>query len=179
MTLDLGGRAPEFRLPATDGETYALADIAGPRGTVIAFICNHCPYVLAIVDRIVAEAQALRAEGIGFAAICANDAERYPDDSFEHMRAFAERHGFAFPYRHDETQEVARAYDAACTPEFHGFDRGLVLRYRGRLDASGRRPAPEGTRRELFEAMRRIAETGQAPAEQHAAMGCSIKWKAA
>ena len=178
MTLALGGTAPDFHLPATDGRAYALADIAGPRGTVIAFICNHCPYVLTIVDRLVAEAEALKAEGIGFAAICANDATRYPDDSFPNMQAFAARHGFTFPYLHDETQEVARAYDAACTPEFHGFDRDLVLRYRGRLDASGRGPAAEDTRRELLDAMLRIAETGEAPADQHAALGCSIKWKA-
>lgn len=178
MTLDLGGKAPDFRLPATDGREYALADIAGERGTVVAFICNHCPYVMAVVDRIAAEAGALKAEGVGFAAICANDAERYPDDSFEHMKTFAERHGFTFPYLHDESQEVARAYDAVCTPEFYGFDRELVLRYRGRLDASGRQPAAEGARRELYEAMRTIAETGQGPSEQNAAMGCSIKWKA-
>ena len=178
MALDIGGTAPDFQLPGTDGGDHALGDVAGERGTVIAFICNHCPYVLAIVDRIRREAEALRAEGVGFAAICANDAERYPDDSFENMKRFAERHGLTFPYLRDETQEVARLYDAACTPEFFGFDRERVLRYRGRLDASGRQPAAPDTRRELYEAMRTIAAGGEAPAEQHAAMGCSIKWKA-
>ncbi|HUF56859.1 MAG TPA: thioredoxin family protein [Thermohalobaculum sp.] len=178
MALDIGGKAPDFRLPGTDGRDHALGDIAGARGTVIAFICNHCPYVLAVIDRIEREAEALREEGIGFAAICANDAERYPDDSFENMQAFAERHGLSFPYLRDESQEVARAYDAACTPEFHGFDPDLVLRYRGRLDASGRQPAAPDTRRELHEAMLAIAG-GRSPGEQHAAMGCSIKWKTA
>ena len=178
MALDIGDKAPDFQLPATDGADRALGDVAGERGTVIAFICNHCPYVLAVVDRIEREAEALRAEGIGFAAICANDAETYPADSFENMKVFAREHGLSFPYLRDETQEVARAYDAACTPEFYGFDRDLVLRYRGRLDASGRQPAAPDTRRELYEAMLAIAETGEAPDEQHAAMGCSIKWKA-
>lgn len=177
--MNLGDKAPDFNLQATDGQTRTFADVAGESGTVIAFICNHCPYVVAVVDRIVRESEALATLGVGFAAICANDAERYPEDGFEKMKVFAERHGFGFPYLHDESQKVARAYDAACTPEFYGFDRDGVLRYRGRLDASGRQPAPEGTRRELYEAMAQIAEGGAAPAEQHAAMGCSIKWKPA
>jgi len=175
--MDLGDTAPGFRLPATDGPIISLDDVAGENGTVIAFICNHCPYVLAVVDRIVREAEALAPAGVGFAAICANDAEQYPEDGFDKMKAFADRQGFSFPYLHDESQQIARAYDAVCTPEFYGFDRDRVLRYRGRLDASGRQPAPEGTTRELHDAMVRIARGGDAPAEQHAAMGCSIKWK--
>lgn len=172
-----GSAAPDFTLPGTDGRAYGLADVAGPNGTVLAFICNHCPYVKAVADRMAADARTLTAEGIGFAAICSNDAERYPEDGFERMVHFADTHGFSFPYLHDESQQVARAYDAACTPEFHGFDRGLKLRYRGRLDASGRNPSPADARRELVEAMRLIAETGSGPVEQHAALGCSIKWK--
>lgn len=176
---DFGWKAPDFRLPATDGRTLSLADIAGPKGTLIIFICNHCPYVQAVIDRIVRDARDLMAEGIGVAAISSNDVESYPQDSFENMAAEAKRHGFPFPYLHDETQEVARAYDAACTPDFFGFDAGLGLQYRGRLDASGRNPAPPDARRELYEAMRQVAETGHGPVEQVPSMGCSIKWKAA
>src|SRR2546426_4846754 len=111
----LGTPAVDFALPATDGRTYALADVAGAKGTVIVFICNHCPYVKAVIDRMVADARALLAEGIGFAAICSNDATAYPEDSFDNMTRFATAHGFTFPYLHDEDQSVARAYGAACT----------------------------------------------------------------
>jgi peroxiredoxin len=176
---DFGWKAPDFTLPATDGKTYALADIAGPRGTLIMFICNHCPYVLAVLDRILRDARDLQAMGVGVAAICSNDATTHPDDSFDNMRAMAEQHGFPFPYLHDESQDVARAWDAACTPDFFGLNADGALQYRGRLDASGRNPAPEGAERELFEAMRLIAETGEGPRDQTPSMGCSIKWKAA
>lgn len=176
---EFGWNAPDFRLPATDGRTYALEDIRGPKGTLIMFICNHCPYVKAVVDRIVRDARELQAMGIGVAAICANDAESYPEDSFENMRKFAAEHGFTFPYLHDENQEVARAYEAVCTPDFYGFNAGLELQYRGRLDSSGRHPAGPDARRELYEAMREVAETGRGPADQTPSMGCSIKWKQA
>src|SRR5437870_2048226 len=112
----LGVKAPDFRLPATDGKTYALSDIAGKNGTVVVFICNHCPYVKAVVGRMVADAKALKSEGIGFVAISSNDVAAYPEDSFPHMKRFAEQHGLPFPYLYDETQAVARAYDAVCTP---------------------------------------------------------------
>ncbi len=176
---EFGWTAPDFALPATDGRTYALADIRGPKGTLVMFICNHCPYVLAVLDRILRDARDLAPLGIGTAAICSNDATTHPDDSFENMAAMAERHDFPFPYLHDESQEVARAYGAACTPDFFGFDAGLGLQYRGRLDASRARPGPADLRRDLYEAMRQIAETGHGPAEQVPSMGCSIKWKAA
>lgn len=176
---DLGATAPDFRLPATDGKAYALADIAGANGTVIVFICNHCPYVKAVIDRLVADARLLMAEGIGFAAICSNDAVGYPEDSFENMKAFAAAHAFPFPYLHDETQEVARAYGAVCTPDFFGYDRDRKLRYRGRLDEGRTTPPPADARRELVEAMRAIAVTGEAPADQNPSVGCSIKWKPA
>lgn len=169
--------APEFRLPATDGRSYALEDIRGPRGTLVMFICNHCPYVLAVLDRIIRDARDLREAGIGVAAICSNDADAYPDDSFENMARMAERHGFPFPYLHDLDQSVARAYGAACTPDFFGYNAANALQYRGRLDASGIRPAAPDTPRELFEAMKAIAETGAGPRAQMPSMGCSIKWK--
>jgi peroxiredoxin len=175
----LGAKAPDFALPATDGRTYALKDVAGKKGTVIVFICNHCPYVQAVIDRMAADARMLMAEGIGFAAICANDAKNYPEDSFDNMKRFARAHDLPFPYLHDETQNVARAYGAVCTPDYFGYDKELKLKYRGRLDEGRTSPPPKGSRRELVEAMRDIAATGEAPKEQIPSIGCSIKWKAA
>lgn len=174
---DFGWAAPDFDLPATDGRRYSLSDVAGERGTLIMFICNHCPYVIAVRDRIIRDARDLAALGIGVAAICSNDSERYPEDGFAAMQENAAKYGYPFPYLHDEDQSVARAYGAACTPDFFGFASDLGLQYRGRLDAS-RRDAAEGTvRRDLFEAMKQVAENGQGPAEQIPSMGCSIKWK--
>ncbi|MEO0363016.1 MAG: thioredoxin family protein [Pseudomonadota bacterium] len=173
----LGLAAPDFRLPATDGESYALADVSGPKGTVVAFICNHCPYVVAVIDRMVADAATLKGEGIGFAAISANDPVAYPQDSFPNMKRFAEAHGFGFPYLFNESQDVARAWGAVCTPDVYGLSADGIVRYRGRLDAGRTTPPPPGAKRELVEAMRLIAETGAGPAEQHASMGCSIKWR--
>jgi peroxiredoxin len=169
--------APDFDLPGTDARRWRLADVAGPNGLVVAFICNHCPYVQAVAERIVREARALREAGVGFVAICSNDAAAYPEDSFDGMQAFARRHGFDFPYLHDETQAVARAYGAVCTPDFFGFDAKRRLQYRGRLDASGRQPAAPDTRRELYEAMLEVARTGRGPQVQQPSIGCSIKWK--
>ncbi len=177
--LDSDVTAADFRLPATDGQTYTLADISGDNGTLIVFICNHCPYVKAVIDRLVADARTLRDAGIGVAAICSNDAAAYPDDSFDKMAAFARHHGFPFPYLHDEDQSVARAYDAACTPDYFGFDKTGRLVYRGRLDAGRMEPPPPGARRELVEAMLAVARGEVAPAEQIPSMGCSIKWKTA
>ena len=138
----LGAPAPSFSLPATDGRTYALNDVAGEKGAVIVFICNHCPYVRAVIDRLVADARVLMGEGVGFAAICSNDAASYPEDCFANMREFAKRHDFAFPYLHGKSQDVARAYGALCTPDFFGYDRDLKLRYRGRLDEGRTTPPP-------------------------------------
>ena len=173
----LGTAAPAFRLPATDGKIYALDEIAGANGTLIAFICNHCPYVKAVIDRLVSDAKVLMNEGVGVAAICANDAKAYPEDSFENMQQFAKAHGFPFPYLHDESQSAARAYGAVCTPDFFGYDKERKLKYRGRLDEGRTAPIPSTARRELVEAMRAIA-SGRAPAEQVPSVGCSIKWKA-
>jgi len=175
---DFGWKAKDFRLPATDGKTYSLADIGGPKGTLIAFICNHCPYVKAIVAKLVRDAKDLQAAGIGVAAICSNDAASYPEDSFANMKAFAAKHGFTFPYLHDENQAVARAYDAVCTPDFFGFNARGELQYRGRLDESRASPV-DAARRDLYEAMMLVVRTGEGPKEQVPSMGCSIKWKAA
>lgn len=174
---EIGFAAPNFVLPGVDGRTVSLTDAAGKRGTVIAFICNHCPYVKAVIDRLVRDARDLTPFGVSVIAINANDADAYPEDSFENMQAFAASHGFTFPYLHDESQDVARAYRAVCTPDFFGFDAGLTLKYRGRLDASRNIPGPADLHRDLFEAMKRIAETGEGPAEQNPALGCSIKWR--
>jgi len=174
---DFGWKAPGFTLPATDGRTLSLDDVKGQSGTLIMFICNHCPYVLAVLDRIIRDARDLQALGVGVAAISANDATHYPQDSFENMKRIAEERAFPFPYLYDENQSVARAYDAVCTPDFFGFNADLGLQYRGRLDASRASAGPADLRRDLFEAMRQVAETGQGPQDQIPSMGCSIKWK--
>jgi peroxiredoxin len=174
---ELGLKAPPFTLPATDGKTYSLADVKGARGAVVMFICNHCPYVEASIDRAIADAKALEPLGIATVAICSNDAVSYPEDSFSNMRAFAERHGFPFPYLHDETQKVARTYGAVCTPDYFGFNDKLELVYRGRLDEGRTEPPRKGAKRELLEAMTAVAKTGNAPAEQAPSVGCSIKWR--
>ena len=175
---DFGWKAPDFALEGTDGRRYTLADCAGERATLVMFLCNHCPFVKAVIDRIVRDVGELAGHGIGAVAIMPNDTAAYPADSFDNMRRFAVAHDFGFPYLIDRSQEVARAYDAVCTPDFFGFDGALGLQYRGRLDASRMEPVP-GARRELYEAMLQVAETGQGPAEQLPSMGCSIKWREA
>src|SRR5262245_38311757 len=176
---DFGWKAPSFTLPGIDGKTYSLEELRGKNGTLVMFICNHCPYVKAVTDRIVRDVADLKPLGVSAVAISANDAIHYPDDSFDNMKRFAKENGFNFPYLYDESQAIARAYDAVCTPDFFGLNADLELQYRGRIDASGREKAPPGVRRELFEAMRQVAETGQGPREQTASIGCSIKWRAA
>ena len=174
---DFGWRAVDFRLPGVDGKMWSLADVRGPKGTLVMFICNHCPYVQAVADRLSQDVRALQSLGIGAAAIMANDVENYPEDSFDNMKDFAARHRFGFPYLLDESQQVARAWGAVCTPDYFGFDAQLGLQYRGRLDSSRREPAPSGARRELFEAMSLVATTSHGPTEQTPSMGCSIKWR--
>jgi peroxiredoxin len=175
-TKPMGWKATDFALKGIDGKTYSLADVRGSKGTVVVFICNHCPYVKASIDGIVAEAKVLRQIEIGTIAIMPNDTESCPEDCFDNMKAFAARHGFSFPYVIDATQEVARAYDAQCTPDFFGFNAKDELQYRGRLDAS-RMTTVANARRDLFEAMKQVAETGHGPEEQIPSMGCSIKWR--
>ena len=172
----IGWKATDFALKGIDGRTYSLGHVRGPKGTVVVFICNHCPYVKASIDRIVAESNALRQIGVGTIAVMPNDTESYPGDSFDNMKVFAARHRFTFPYVIDMTQEVARAYDAQCTPDFFGFNAQDELQYRGRLDVSRMTPVANA-RRDLFEAMKQIAETGRGPKEQLPSMGCSIKWR--
>jgi peroxiredoxin len=174
--IDSGFRAPAFDLPAADGKRYARDIIAGPNGLLVMFICNHCPFVKAVLDKIVRDAAELEAHGIGSVAISSNDPAEYPEDSFDNMRALAQRMRLPFPYLWDESQEVAKAYGAVCTPDFFGFNANLELQYRGRLDAAGRTPMPDAPR-ELFDAMVAIARTGKGPAAQTASIGCSIKWR--
>ena len=173
---DFGWKAVDFSLQGIDGRTHELADLRGAKATLIMFICNHCPYVRSVAERIVRDVNALKDEGVGAVAIMSNDTQAYPADSFENMAVFAAENRFAFPYVIDRTQEVARAYDAVCTPDFFGFNKDLELQYRGRLDESKTTPAA-GARRELYEAMSQIAETGQGPGDQIPSMGCTIKWR--
>jgi peroxiredoxin len=174
---NFGWKAPDFRLRGTDDRFYTIEQVRGANGLLVMFICNHCPYVKAVIDRIVRDCTELREHGIGSIAIMSNDPADYPEDSFENMVRVARERRFPFPYVIDETQEVAKAYDAVCTPDFFGFNAGLELQYRGRLDAS-RKDAVPGARRDLFEAMAQVARTGEGPREQVPSMGCSIKWKA-
>ena len=174
---DFGWKAREFDLVGTDGRRHSLASARGPNGLLVMFICNHCPYVKAVIRRIVRDCGELGTHGIGSVAIMSNDPSDYPEDSFDNMVRIARELDFPFPYLLDETQEVAKAYDAVCTPDFFGFNAGLELQYRGRLDASRKESVPSA-RRDLFEAMLQVARTGQGPREQIPGMGCSIKWKA-
>ncbi len=173
----IGWQAPDFKLKGTDEKFYSLADVRGPNGLVVMFICNHCPFVKAIIDKIVRDANELKGYGINFIGISSNDVIQYPDDSYENMVKLAAEKNFPFVYAIDETQEVAKAYDAVCTPDFFGFDKDLKLRYRGRLDSSGRNIV-EGAKRDLFEAMVEVAQTGKTSLGQYNSIGCNIKWKA-
>jgi peroxiredoxin len=174
---NFGWKAVDFDLPGVDGKRYNLSSVRGPNGLLVMFICNHCPYVKAVRPRIVRDCRELKQYGIGSIAIMSNDPTEYPEDSFENMVKVVKEFDFPFPYVLDETQEVARAYGAVCTPDFFGFNADLELQYRGRLDASRKEAAPENARRELFEAMVQIAKTGRGPREQIPSIGCSIKWK--
>jgi len=174
---DFGLPAIDFALKGVDGKTWTLADCAGEKGLLVMFICNHCPYVKSIRDRIVRDANDLKAKGINCVAIMSNDPNEYEEDSFENMKKISDEFAFPFPYLIDETQNVARAYGAVCTPDFFGYNADLQLQYRGRLDASRKDAADPDVRRDLYEAMSDVAETGKGPAEQIPSMGCSIKWK--
>lgn len=173
---DFGWKAPDFKLPGIDGKTYALADVCGANGTLVMFICNHCPYVKAIRLRLVRDINELKLLGVNAIAIMSNDPTDYPEDSFPNMQAVAQEFNFPFPYVLDGTQQVAKSYSAVCTPDFFGFDAKLELQYRGRFDESRKETASEGVRRDLFEAMKGVALTGKGPQDQIPSIGCSIKW---
>jgi peroxiredoxin len=175
---DFGRKAIDFDLPGVDGKRHTLASAAGPNGLLVMFICNHCPYVKAVIDRIVRDARELATLGVGSIAIMSNDPSDYPEDSWDNMQQLAKQLDFPFPYVLDESQAVAQAYGAVCTPDFFGFNGRLELQYRGRLDESRKESAPTGVRRDLFEAMKQVALTGAGPSEQVPSIGCSIKWKA-
>ena len=172
---DFGWKAPQFNLPSTKGSSFSLNSAKGENGTLIMFICNHCPYVVSVLDDIIDEARNMKKLGINVLAICSNDAEEYPQDSFENMKKFDIDHSFPFPYLHDEDQSTAKNFGAECTPDFFGFNQDLELQYRGRLN--NKRENPQVVKRELYKAMSMIAETGQGPREQSPSLGCSIKWK--
>ena len=173
---DFGRAAEVFSLPDTEGKLWTLQDCAGENGLLVMFICNHCPYVKAVRERLVRDTLELKGLGVNSVAIMSNDPSQYEEDSPENMAKIAREYGFPFPYLLDETQEVAKAYGAVCTPDFFGYNADLQLQYRGRLDESRKETAPEGVRRDLFEAMKQVAETGLGPIEQIPSMGCSIKW---
>ena len=173
---DFNAPAPDFELIGTDGRRYRRDAVRGPNGLLVMFICNHCPFVKAVLDKIVRDAAELKTQGIGSVAISSNDPTDYPEDSFDNMKAVASRMRFPFPYLWDESQEVARAFGAVCTPDFFGYNSKLGLQYRGRLDDSGRSPKPDAPR-ELFDAMLQVVRTSKGPAQQTSSIGCSIKWK--
>lgn len=169
--------AIDFSLPGVDGKNWNLASCAGEKGLLVMFICNHCPYVKSIRERIVRDTRELKALGVNTVAIMSNDPTEYEEDSFENMKKVSAEYGFDFPYLLDETQQVAKAYGAVCTPDFFGYNGDLKLQYRGRLDESRKQAAADDARRDLFEGMKQVAESGTGPAEQIPSMGCSIKWK--
>lgn len=174
---EFGKKAIDFTLPGVDQQQWTLKKCAGERGLLILFISNHCPYVKAIRQKLVRDTRDLIALGINSVAIMPNDTVAYPEDSFENMIQIAKEFEFPFPYLLDETQEVARAYDAVCTPDFFGYNAELELQYRGRLDAAGPKSGDDSQVRELYEAMKQVAETGRGPQHQVPSMGCSIKWR--
>jgi len=174
---NFGWHAAPFDLRGVDGKRHTIESARGPNGLLVMFICNHCPYVKAVVHRIVRDARELAKLGVGSIAIMANDPTDYPEDSWDNMVRVARELEFPFPYVLDETQEVAKAYGAVCTPDFFGFNAALELQYRGRLDESRKETAPEGVRRDLFEAMKEVAATEKGPREQIPSIGCSIKWR--
>ena len=174
---DFGKKALPFELKSTDNKIISLEDIKGKNGTLIMFICNHCPYVKAITKEMVEDCAELKKIGVNSVAICSNDSVNYPEDSFENMIKFSNENKFSFPYLIDETQEVAKGYDAVCTPDFFGYNKNLELQYRGRLrELKNYVPVKDGDS-ELLQAMKKIAKSGEGPRDQIPSAGCSIKWK--
>lgn len=173
---EFGKPAVDFSLPDVDGKLWTLEQCSGEKGLLVMFICNHCPYVKAIRERLVRDTAELKSLGINSVAIMSNDPSQYEEDSPENMKKVAAEFNFSFPYLLDATQEVAKQYGAVCTPDFFGYNHELKLQYRGRLDASRKETAPADARRDLFEAMKLVAQTGSGPDDQIPSMGCSIKW---
>lgn len=171
--------AIDFRLPDTAGKFWTLEECRGEQGLLVMFICNHCPFVKSILSDLAEDTRKLKALGVNTVAIMANDIADYPEDAPENMHKIAKEYDFVFPYLYDESQEVARAYGAVCTPDFFGYNKDLKLQYRGRFDARQmNKPSPDSVH-ELLEAMLQIAKTGKGPLEQTPSIGCSIKWKSA
>ena len=173
---DFGWQAPDFTLPNVDGKLMTRDEMMGKNGLLVMFICNHCPYVKAILPRLIVDVRELQTLGVNTVAIMSNDPTDYPEDSLENMQKLAKDMAFPFPYLLDETQQIAKDYGAVCTPDFFGFNNQFELQYRGRFDESRKETAPNSTR-DLFTAMKLIAKTGTGPKEQIASIGCSIKWK--
>jgi peroxiredoxin len=174
---DFGLPASDFKLLGVDGNYWTRDDCAAKNGLLVMFICNHCPYVKAIQERLVADMAILQANGIGVVAIMSNDPNDYPEDAFENMQQVAKDKGYHFPYLIDPTQQVAKAYGAICTPDFFGYNAKLELQYRGRLDESGKQQSVGDVKRDLLDAMLLVAKTSKGPIEQIPSMGCSIKWR--
>tara|TARA_X000001036_G_scaffold196824_1_gene185428 strand:+ start:56 stop:610 length:555 start_codon:yes stop_codon:yes gene_type:complete len=173
---DFGKKAENFKLKSTDNKILSLDDIKGNKGTLIMFICNHCPYVKAVIQDIVSDCKELEKYGISSVAICSNDVKNYPEDSFDKMIEFSKNHNFSFPYLHDESQEIAKKYDAVCTPDFFGYNEKLELQYRGRMrELKELKPVQSGDS-DLLNALKMISKTGNGPKEQIPSMGCNIKW---
>ncbi|WP_415302683.1 thioredoxin family protein [Candidatus Pelagibacter sp. Uisw_101] len=173
---DFGQAAKSFELNSTNNEITKLNDVKGINGTLVMFICNHCPYVKAVIKDIVEDCKNLEKLGVKAVAICSNDTINYPEDSFENMIEFAKKHQFNFPYLFDETQNIAKSYDAMCTPDFFGYNNNLELQYRGRIrELDNLKPVRSGDS-DLFIAMKQIAETGKGPETQIPSVGCGIKW---
>jgi len=175
--IEFGLKAPDFYLLGVDGQYYSLANCSKKNGLLVMFICNHCPYVKAVLPRLIEDVGALLVAEIGCIAISANDPAEYPEDSYDNMQKVSKTMRFPFPYAFDESQAVAKDYGAVCTPDFFGYNSNLELQYRGRLDESGMKPAPAGSKRELLEAILQIAKTGKGPQMQVPSQGCSIKWR--
>lgn len=173
---DFNTPAINFNLKGVDGKMHTLESCKGDKGLLVMFICNHCPYVKATINRIVRDTKELKELGVNTVAIMSNNPDEYLEDSFANMQKIAKDFKFPFPYLIDETQEVAKAYGAVCTPDFFGLSKHMTLQYRGRFDASRKETAPEGTHRDLFEAMKQVAQTDKGPLEQIPSIGCSIKW---
>jgi len=173
---DFGKKAENFELKSTENKAISLNDVKGENGTLIMFICNHCPYVKAVIKDIVEDCKKLETNGIKSLAICSNNVKNYPEDSFDNMVKFSKNNNFNFPYLHDETQEIAKKYDAVCTPDFFGYNKNLELQYRGRMrELKDLKPVVDGDS-DLYKAMKQIAETGNGPKDQIPSMGCNIKW---